>query len=235
MKRRNTQAEDGDEQARKRQALVSIAASSETRMRELIREPIIPFYIIEETNPLLNSFSEDDIQRLCVFTKSEIIDLFHYLGPSYAKFHTRGRKAHFSRVDSLVVFLIFMSCGTSTTKISAILTISTDTLHATLERAATILYDGCVGPWLRDPPKPVLSPTFANNVRILVDSTYVPVPRILDDFEVGKTLWDEHHKVYALKKQICVQAGHLSSQYTLLNVKLDQRQTLRYLKKQQKK
>ena len=107
--------------------------------------------------------------------------------------------AHFSRVDTLVVFLSFMSCGTSTTKLSGILTISADTLHATLERAATVLYDGCVEPWIHDPPKPVLSPTFGHNVGILVDSTHVPVPRILSDFEVGKTLWDDHHKVYALK------------------------------------
>ena len=100
-----------------------------------------------------------------------------------------------------------MSSGVAHKKISSALQISSDTLHTTLERICAILYDGCVQEFRLNPPKPKISPTYGRNVGILVDTTYVPFPRVLDDYAVGRKLWDEHHKVYALKKQVCVQAG----------------------------
>jgi len=91
-------------------------------------------------------------------------------------------------------------------KTSAVLKIPVDTLCTTIDRIANILHDGLVVPWSLNPPRPVLSSMIVN-AGLLVDATYVPVPRVLDDFEAGKVLWDEHHKVYAVKKQICIQAG----------------------------
>ena len=135
--------------------------------------------------------------KFAFFPNWKLWELHNFLGPSFAKFHSRGRKPHFSGIDSIIVFLFCMSSGASRDKISGVLGVSTDTVHTTLERICAILYDGCVlNHFLADPPKACVSPTYGQNVGIIVDSTSVPVPRVLDDFQVGKLLWDDHHKVY---------------------------------------
>jgi len=151
-----------------------------------------------EVNPLFESHTEEEIVKICVFSKSEIVELHNFLGPSFAKFRSRGRKPRFSGIDSIVVFLFYMSSGSSTEKASGVLRVSADTVHKTMDRISSILYDGCVLQLQTSLPKAIVSPTYGHNVEILVDSTYVPVPRLLDDYEVGKLLWDDHHKVYAL-------------------------------------
>ena len=187
--------------------MLEIAEGAAASLNTILVQPILPIMVTEEINRLFDSHTDEEIIKICVFSKNEILDLYEFLRPSFAKFHSRGRKPHFSNVDSIVVFLFYMSSGTSSDKLSGVLSVSTDTIHNTLERIGAVLYDGCAGQLLTDPPKARVSPTYCQNVGILVDSTYVPVPRVLDDYEVGKLLWDEHHKVYALKKQVCIQAG----------------------------
>ena len=128
MKRRH--GGTGERPRKKRpSSAVELADDAVASLDLLLTQPILPITMNGEVNKLFNSYIDSEIAKICVFTKNEIMELYDYLRPSFAKFHHRGRRAHYSSVDSIIVFLFCMSSGSTREMISGVLGVSADNPH----------------------------------------------------------------------------------------------------------
>ena len=106
MKRALPKGREGSEvgEPAPKRAMLSVAKKASDSLHAILSRPIFPIRDQRDENSLFDSYTDEEIKGVCVYSKSEIMELHNSLSQSYAKFHTRGRSAHFSRIDTLVVF-----------------------------------------------------------------------------------------------------------------------------------
>ena len=78
MQRKRTGSQQEPE--RRRQSLVSIADDASRTMSELLAQPIFPIRMDKENNSLFDSHSDEEIIKICVFSKLENLELHNFLG-----------------------------------------------------------------------------------------------------------------------------------------------------------
>lgn len=149
-------------------------------------------------------------QKLKVLTNFEeaiILDLYNSMVPIYySSYRGRGVKPKISLLDSLFILLCLYKSAMQMEYMAAILHVPLTTFRDTVCRTRPILHEVLEGRWNTKPrPQVIDSPTLFH-AALVVDSTSFEVYRPVGRFDEAKIYFDVKNHIYALKKEVAVQA-----------------------------
>ena len=174
-------------------------------LNELEEEDLVP-EPPTENNPLYSSLQEaNNIKKMTNFEELELLELHYEMQPHWAAASGRGKKPSISKLDSLVLLLLFYKTGMDMDKLAAFISRKNTCVRNAIERTRGILLATLRKKFLTElpHPKPPILPGFTN-VGILLDSTSIEVCRHRTDFFNSKVFWDTKNHMYARKKEVAV-------------------------------
>jgi hypothetical protein len=180
------------------------------RINELQRREIHP----QEPEPdqphsmLWDNFTRNDKWvKLTNFTQFEVHDIWFDVDVAVHEARKRGPKPSVGYFDSFVIYLMWSKSGLDIPALSVLLQVPESTLEGVIERIRPILHAALTKKWWSHRPRP--KPLIGTNhpyIAMLADHNTTEVNKPKVRFEEAKAYWDDHNKIYGLKKEVALQA-----------------------------
>lgn len=152
------------------------------------------------------------------FTEQEILEIWHTIQPHISRHRKRGPLPKINWEDSLLLLLAFYRTGSEFDKLALCFNKKPGAVRDAINRMKPILNDAMKEKWWDERPRvrPLLETNFPY-IGLIGDTTSVEVLKPKGRFEEAKYYWDEHNKIYALKKEVAIMAA--SPHYALFSQK----------------
>ncbi len=118
----------------------------------------------------------------------------------------RGRPRSVSNVDAVVILLHFLKSDASMHLLAGYYAISSSLVGRTILIAAAALHQGLKARHCHQLPRPRLMPGIVQDVALLVDTTFVRIPRGRGSISSRSFTYNAHKHCYCFKKEVAVEA-----------------------------